>query len=887
MGSAWGVDRRILAAGVVATVVTGFAVAAAVDALAAPEVAVAEGYGPGDGLSRWVLGTDDPAALVAAATATPGVVNAQPLFDGGVLVATSSSDPTGLAAIPGVTSVEPSVSVPLSGVPTDPYWAANGWNLENTGRNSPGQTGTADADVDATAGWAASTGSGTVVAVLDSGYDLDHPDMVGALWSNPAETCGSTDTDGNGLAGDCNGWDFTRNAPLVDAGAGGSHGVAVAGVIAARAGNETGSAGIAPGASIMPLVIGSGSTVDVNLGIQAIRYAVDHGADVINTSWGGGMGGPVLTALQSAVAYAGSHGVLVVASAGNDAGNRDAAPSYPSSLTDDAVVSVGSSTASDTLSSFSAYGATSVDLVAPGTSVFTTWSDGGYRLASGTSFSAPEVAAAVAMYRSLMPGATALELKQALLADVDPVPALAGRTVTGGRLTTDGLAALGTQQVRWTYSSMTATPGPVTPALTTSSSLPEADYTAVLGLGMRVGGQAYAVSGQGLTVEGTTLSTDDTGTVAVPLGARGPASGALVLTPGTTLAAGSYVLTVQLLADGVPLGRASAAPLTVAPAPSPTTPAAPTGSPTAAPTTGGGAAPSTSAPSPGTSPGGSSPGGSSPGAGPTITSGPSAPAAPSSTPGTAPSTSAASTTPAPTATAAPTAVPTTAPRTTSPAGPTTAAPTTTGAAPRTTAAPTTGAGPTSTSGSRPTGTAAPVPTTSAAPRTPVGTAPPSGGTVYPGVGDFRVTSVSPDHVDVAGGAQVTVLGTFPSRPTVLVGSSAPATVVSATSTRVVFTAPARIAGSYDLTLSTPGGRQSVLPGALTYVSSTAAPTTAAPSTTSAAPTPTVGVPAPTPSAPVVVTGPGGQRLVRTAFFSSVPASVWTTNCSPSCAGTLL
>ncbi len=79
-----------------------------------------------------------------------------------------------------------------------------------------------------------------------------------------------------------------------------------------------------------------------------------------------------------------------------------------------------------------------------------TTNDGGYGLATGTSISSPEVAAAVAMYRSLMPTATAAQLKQALLADVDPVPALAGRSVTGGRLSLDGLAALGSQQVGWT-----------------------------------------------------------------------------------------------------------------------------------------------------------------------------------------------------------------------------------------------------------------------------------------------------------------------------------------------------------------------------------------------------------------------------------------------------
>ncbi|MEI4280146.1 S8 family serine peptidase [Klenkia terrae] len=876
MGSAWGADRRILAAGMAATVVVGFVVAAAVDALAAPEVAVAEGYGPGDGLSRWVLGTADPVALVPAAEATPGVVNAQPLFDGGVLVATTSADPTGLAAIPGVTSVEPSVSAELMADPTDPYWSDYGYNLENTGTNFYNQTGTRDADVDATAGWAATTGTGEVVAVLDSGYDLDHPDMSGALWSNPLEACGSVDTDGNGLAGDCNGWDFTRNAPITDATESGSHGVAVSGVAAARAGNGIGSAGVAPGASIMPLVIGSGSTVDVNLGAQAIRYAVDHGATVINASWGGPT---LLPALQSAVAYAGANDVLVVAAAGNDAVDRDATPMYPASLPDPAIVSVGSSTAADTLSAFSAWGATSVDLMAPGTLVFLPWPDGGYRLASGTSFSAPEVAAVIAQYRSLMPTATAQDIKQALLADVDPIPGFVGRSVSGGRLTTNGLAALGTTQVRWTYSSMTGAPGPVRPALTTSSNLPTGDYTAVLGLGMRVDGQVYAVAGQPLTVGGSTVATDDTGTAAFPLGARGPASGALVLSPTTTLLEGRYVLTVQLLLDGDPFGRASAAPLTVATAPTPT----PTASPTSAPTTGG-PAPTTAAPPTGTSPGGSSP---TSGPGATGSPAPSGTAGPSSTPAapTTPGSGSAPTTAAgPTSTAGPTAAPTAAPSTTRPAVPTATAPTSAG--PTSTTTPTTGAGPTSsTPGAGPTSTS-PRPTTTAAP-TAVGTAPPSGGTVYPGVGDFLVTSVSPDHVDVAGGAQVTVVGTFPSRPTVLVGSTTTATVVSSSATQVVFTAPARVAGSYTLLLSTSDGKRSQLTGALTYVAGTAAPTTAAPTSTSAPATPTVAVPSPTPSGPVIVTGPGGQRLVGTAFFSSIPASVWTVDCSSSCSGTLL
>ncbi|SDF94556.1 S8 family serine peptidase [Klenkia brasiliensis] len=876
MGTSWTADRRLVAVGMAATVVVGFAAAAVADTLRLPDVAVADDWGPGDGLSRWVLGTADPAALVVAASAAPGVVNAQPLFDGTVLVATRSADPSALSSIPGVVSVDPSVSAELSADPTDPYWSSYGWNLENTGSNFSGQSGIRDADLDATAGWASSTGTGEVVAVLDSGYDLDHPDMAGALWSNPAEPCGSVDTDGNGLAGDCNGWDFTRNAPIVDATDSGSHGTSVSGVIAARAGNGAGSAGVAPGVSIMPLVIGSGKTVDVNLGAQAIRYAADHGATVINASWGG----PTLVpALQAAVAYAGSKGVLVVASAGNDAVDRDAAPTYPASLPDPAIISVGSSTAADTLSSFSAWGATSVDLMAPGTLVFAPWPDGGYRLVSGTSFSAPETAAAVAMYRSLMPTATAAEVKQALLADTDPVPAFAGRSVSGGRLSLDGLAALGSQQVGWTFTGMTGAPGALSPSLTSSTNLPAGDYTAVLGLGMRVGGQVYALSGQDLVVGGSTRTTDDTGTVAVPLGARGPGSGTLVLAPTTALTEGRYVLTVQLLQDGAPLGRVSAAPLTVATAPAPTT----------APTTGAGP---TSAPSTGAAPtSGGAPTSAAPtSAAPTAT-GPTRTAPTSSRPTGSGPTRAAPTSSAPTSSAPTTAGPTTATPTSS--GPSTA-PTAgpTGAGP-TGAAPTTGAGPTTaapTSRPVPTGT---TPTTTA-PRTtasptgasPVPTVPPGGSTVYPGVGDFRVTSVRPNRVDAAGGAAVTVVGTFAEQPRVLVGTSGTATVVSWSATQVVFTAPARVPGTYDLLLSTAGGLRSALPAALTYTSSSGSTgPTSAPSSTASPTTRPVPTAAPTSSGPVVVRGPGGQRLVQTAFFSGLPASLWSMDCSSSCTGT--
>ncbi len=208
---------------------------------------------------------------------------------------------------------------------SDPYSPYYGWNLENTGTNAYKQAAQADLDDDVTAGWEAGTGEGVVVAVVDTGYDSDHPDLAGALWTNPAESCGGADTDGNGKAGDCHGWNFTTDSADVDNGTNGTHGASVAGAVGARAGNGQGTAGAAPGVTIMPLVIGSGGGVDMVLGAEAIRYAADHGADVVNASWGGPASGWVLDHLRAAVAYAESKGVVVVVAAGNDARDRDAA----------------------------------------------------------------------------------------------------------------------------------------------------------------------------------------------------------------------------------------------------------------------------------------------------------------------------------------------------------------------------------------------------------------------------------------------------------------------------------------------------------------------------------------------------------------------------------
>jgi subtilisin family serine protease len=900
--------RGALAVVLVTASVAGYAGAAAYSALASPAVPVVNDFGPGDGLTRYVLTADEgvsPADLVGAVTPADGVVNAQPVGADRALVATEGLAPHDLEALPGVADAEYSPAVPVAaGTVADPYWPQYGWNLENTGTNAYGQSAVADADDDVTTGWQAGTGEDVVVAVVDTGYDSDHPDLAGALWTNPAESCGPVDRDGNGKAGDCHGWNFTTGSADVDNGAGGTHGASVAGAVGARAGNGLGTAGVAPGVTIMPLVIGTGGSVDLTLGAEAIRYAADHGADVVNASWGGPAGGWALDNLRSAVTYAASRGVVVVVAAGNDARDRDAAPLYPASLTEANVMTVGSSTAADTRSDFSAWGAGSVDLFAPGTTVFTTWNDGGYRMVSGTSIASPQVAGAMALYRQAMPNATPQQLRQALLQDVDPVAALAGRSVTGGRLSLSRLPARAADVVSYTFTSMTAPAGVVTPRVAAAGSPGAGDYGVTLGLGMEHEGEVWAVSGVQLTVGGTTLATDDTGTARFPLGrAAGPAD--LALSPSVELGDGRYVLTVQLDRDGTALGRAYAAPLLVgtAAAPAPgrdagTPGTGPSGS--AGPGSGGSgsagsgsagsgsagsgsgsAGPGSAGTGPRTGTGGPSSGGS--GSGGTDRSGSSGSGSGNGGSGSSGSGSGSGSDGAGSGSGG--------------SGASGSGRSDAGSGSGSTPDVPSGRTPPSTP-DVPSGTRTPT-----SPETPGGSGGPTPGgqVVYPSVGLFGITSLSPARVGTAGGTLVTITGAaLPADPRVRIGDSAAATVVRASATQVVVRVPARAAGVYDVHVFAPDGRHSVLTAALTYTDATGgtAPGGSTPGGTG------TGGPggssgggssggtgggnggdgsAGAGSPGDVRTGPGGFRLVRSAVFSGL-RTVWSTDCSTSCRG---
>ena len=313
-----------------------------------------------------------------------------------------------LAGIPGVATV--AVDPSLAAATVDPYFPTQ-WGLDNDGYSSDPWAVAIDADIDAPEGWHRTRGQGVVVAVIDSGVDVAHPDLAANIWTNSAEDCGNgIDDDGNGYVDDCNGWDFANGIPSVTDFIG--HGTHVAGIIAAEADNGIGIAGVAYEAKVMALKIGDG-TPSLSAGLEAIAYAIDNGARVINASWvvDDANAAPFLDA---AIAAAADAGVLFVAAAGNEPVDIDTTPFYPAASPHDNVISVAASTPTDTPASWSAFGGTNVDLFAPGEHIISTV-PGGYGIYSGTSMAAPMVAAAAALLWAATPEATYAEVKGALL----------------------------------------------------------------------------------------------------------------------------------------------------------------------------------------------------------------------------------------------------------------------------------------------------------------------------------------------------------------------------------------------------------------------------------------------------------------------------------------
>ncbi|MEK6777554.1 MAG: S8 family serine peptidase [bacterium] len=339
-----------------------------------------------------------------------------------------------LKGMPEVMFSEPNFIIHTTSVPNDPYFS-NQWGLHNTGSG----TATADADIDAPEAWDQSNGSTSViVAVVDEGIDLNHPDLSGNIWVNTKEIAGNgIDDDGNGFIDDVNGWDFNHgDATVFDTASEDRHGTEVSGIIGAVGNNGVGTAGVCWHVRIMPVKFIASGSGNVANAVLALNYAVGNGAKVINCSWGGTA---YSAALESAFQDVLNAGFLVVTSAGNSGEDTDTKTHYPSNYDFPNIISVTASDKNDSLSYFSNYGQTTVDLAAPGSSIYTTIPDGGYAYFSGTSASTPFVTGAAALALSVDPGLNYSEIKQYILNSVDPISSIATKTVSGGRLNVNNL----------------------------------------------------------------------------------------------------------------------------------------------------------------------------------------------------------------------------------------------------------------------------------------------------------------------------------------------------------------------------------------------------------------------------------------------------------------
>jgi subtilisin family serine protease len=385
---------------------------------------------------------------------------------------------------PAVSFAEPNYLRHATALPADSLFG-DLWGLNNSGQahavsdvdgdaTATPQSGTADADIDAPEAWDVQMGNGTVVAVIDSGLDLSHPDLLTQVLTND-DPAGNGDEDLNGYVDDVNGWDFVNNDndPTDDYG----HGTHVAGTIAAALDNSTGVVGVCPGCKIMVLkAVDSSGVVSTANEIAALAYAKANGAKIANMSFGG----PAWSMAEREAIR--TSGLLAVVAAGNDSLDNDmalssdldgdgywdiASPSYPAAYTLPNILSVGASNdhdenaysteclalaASKPLCAFTNWGHDSVDVSAPGADITSTVPGGSWNTEDGTSMAAPHAAGIAALVLAEQPTFTVAQLKNAVMHSVDK-PALlktmyfntapgltgpAGRTRTGSFTRTSG-----------------------------------------------------------------------------------------------------------------------------------------------------------------------------------------------------------------------------------------------------------------------------------------------------------------------------------------------------------------------------------------------------------------------------------------------------------------
>ncbi|MDH5235933.1 MAG: S8 family serine peptidase, partial [Gemmatimonadota bacterium] len=371
--------------------------------------------------------------------------------EGITLLRTAMAVPAAVQALrgnPDVEYAEPNYIYQHNAISNDTYFT-NGslWGMYGTS-SSPANTYGSQAAV-AWAGGRTNCGS-VYVGIIDEGYMYMHEDLAANAGTNPGEIAGNgIDDDGNGYVDDVNGWDFDGNNNGVFDGTGDDHGTHVAGTIGGAGGNGKGVAGMCWSVKLLDAkFLGRRGGTTANA-IKAVDYFTDlkirHGLNLVATSnsWGGG---GFSQGLQDAIERANAAGILFVAAAGNSTYDCDTSTAcYPAEYPNANVLTVASITSTGAISSFSNFGASTVDIGAPGSGI---WSSipasskgkviSSYASYSGTSMATPHVSGAAALYAAYHPGSTAAQIKAAIMNSAIPTPSLAGKTVTGGRLNVSG-----------------------------------------------------------------------------------------------------------------------------------------------------------------------------------------------------------------------------------------------------------------------------------------------------------------------------------------------------------------------------------------------------------------------------------------------------------------
>jgi subtilisin family serine protease len=443
--------------------------AAVAAAFAAPSVATAA---QGPIIVKYAAGADAQerseardAADVVRAAALPLAQTEVVAPEAGTSVSDAVAD---LERSPDVAYAEPdSPRSAFATPPSDPSFGDQ-WALSNTGQqiffgstSRDWYLGTPGDDIDVAPAWDLPIGDTPTVAVVDSGVDLEHPDLKANIVSG-----GKDFVDGDDVPQDQNG-----------------HGTHVAGTIGAVGNNGVGVTGVAGTAHLLPVrVLNASGSASVSTVIKGEQYAVAAGAKIVNMSLGGASPSqPEYDTLRAA------ENTLFVVAAGNDGANVDTTDSYPCAYDLPNVICVAATGGHDELASFSNYGADSVDIAAPGVDILSTYPTAlrstrrGYEWLSGTSMATPEVAGAAALLLGQDPALTPWQVRAKLMAGADPVEGLHGKVASGGRLDVFGAMNVAAPPADGQPAAATLAPNPrpvatAPPATTPPATTPPAPY---------------------------------------------------------------------------------------------------------------------------------------------------------------------------------------------------------------------------------------------------------------------------------------------------------------------------------------------------------------------------------------------------------------------------